>query len=52
MLPLVNVRAQDLEEELDVSIPFVNFASPVHNLGGEILAVFSLNSVQWFEADN
>ena len=52
MLPLVNVRAQDLEEELDISIPLVNFASPVHNLGGEILAVFSLNIVQSFAADN
>lgn len=52
MLPLFSVRAQALEEELDISIALVNFASRVHNLGGEIQAVFSLNSVQWFAADN
>lgn len=52
MLLLLNVRDQDLEEELDISIPFVNFASPVNNLGGGILAAFSLNNVLWFAADN
>lgn len=52
LLLLANVRAQDLEEQIDISIPHVNFASALCNLGGEILMIFSLTSVQWCAADN